>query len=102
MTELQQARINAHLEGRIIFQGKNVSKREMISMLKSQGAEFVAKEVPKIEPLSRMAFHLANNQQQRAHEKRMKEAGNKTVYEAVLPDGIIYDISKIQFTLATS
>lgn len=100
MANLQEKRIAAHLSSRIRFQGVEQSRAEMVQNLIAQGGKFEAREEPKIKPLSRMAFFRADNRQQRAHEQRMKEGGMKTVHVCILPDGVYYDVTKIQYDYA--
>lgn len=100
MTVLQDARKEKHLLSEVRFQGEIMTRREMVIRLQEAGSIFREVEVPKIKPLSRMAFFRADMKTQRDHEARMKAAGNKTVYEAETPEGILYDISKIQYDYA--
>ena len=100
MTNLQEKRIAAHLSSLIRFQGLEQTRAEMVQRLIAQGGKFEAREEPKVKPLSRMAFFRADNHQQRAHEKRMKEGGMKTVHICILPDGVFYDVTKIQYDYA--
>ena len=63
------------------FREKVASVREHIEAWHKAGElEVSTTQEPRIKPMSRMAYHRADQQQQDAHEKRMKEAGNKTVY----------------------
>lgn len=100
MTKLHDARKQSHLLSEIRFRGERMTRKDMIDRLLAEGAEFRALEVPKIKPMSRLEFFRADAKAQRDHEAKMKAAGNKTVFEAVTPQGWLYDISKIQYDYA--
>ena len=57
-----------------------LSRKELVRKLVERGDKPNTREEPKIKPLSRTAFNRADNREQRAHEEKMKAAGNKTVY----------------------
>lgn len=75
-----ERKANSTLHKEIRLDGKVMTLREAVEMLVARGEELSTEEEPKIKPMSRRAFNRANNQEQAAHERRMKEAGNKTVY----------------------
>ncbi len=69
------------LDKLVRFRDKVASVREHIEAWHKDGAlEVSTTQEPRIKPMSRTAFNRASQREQDAHEKRMKEAGNKTVY----------------------
>lgn len=77
---LSERKAKAVLEKDVSFGGKNMTLREVVEQLVASGAEVSSDEVDAIKPMSRMQFHRADQRQQDAHEKRVKEAGKKTLY----------------------
>ena len=75
-----ERKANSTLNKDVRIDGKVMTLREAVEMLVARGEELTTEEEPKIKPMSRREFNRADNRQQESHEKRMKEAGNKTVY----------------------
>lgn len=81
MTALQQGRVRKDLDAQIRIDGVVNTKRGHIkNMLKSGELKTSTIEEPKIKPMSRARFNRATAAEQRDHERRMAEAGNKTTY----------------------
>lgn len=76
------ARIKRVLSRKFRFSnGQVLSRRQRVEALHREGTLVVdTYEEPRIKPMSRLAFFRAEAHEQDAHERRMKEAGNKTVY----------------------
>lgn len=69
------------LDKLVRWRDKVASVREHIEAWHKAGELKVSTtQEPRIKPMSRTTFNRASQRQQDAHEKRMKEAGNKTVY----------------------
>ena len=81
-TPMQKGRIRKALAKQFRFGDDGImSVRERIENIHAgEGLATDTREEPKIQPMSRMRYHRANQQEQDAHEKKMREAGNKTVY----------------------
>lgn len=94
---ISERKANAVLDKDVNIEGKLMSLREAVGMIVNRGGELKTEEVPRIQPMSRKAYFRADNREQEAHEKRMKEAGNKTLYYV---GG--YDLGKTAFDYALS
>lgn len=81
------------------FEGVFMSQLEFVEKIISHGYVTSSEEVNKIQPMSRMAYFRATNEQQAAHEKKIKLAGKKTVY-SLSHDIYSYDIGKFEFDYA--
>ena len=69
------------LDKLVRWRDKVASVREHIEAWHKAGElEVSTTQEPRIKPMSRTTFNRASQREQDAHEKRMKEAGNKTVY----------------------
>lgn len=76
-----QELIRKALDKQYRFDGVVRSVREQVEWLSANGAlEVSTFEEPKIKPMSRTQFNRATQREQDAHEKKMREAGTKTVY----------------------
>jgi len=81
MTPLKKGRIRRALEKLHRFDGKVMSVRDRVEQLNTDGdLEASTTEENKIKPMSRTQYNRATNEEQAAHEKKMREAGMKTVY----------------------
>ena len=60
--------------------GPIIKVHEFIENIAKLGAKTRCLQVPKIKPLSRMAYFRATNEQQKAHELKMKQSGTKPEY----------------------
>lgn len=76
-----QELIRKALDKQYRFDGTVMTVRERIESLRESG-ELVTDsfEEPRIKPMSRVQFNRASQREQDAHEKKMREAGTKTVY----------------------
>ncbi|OQA30319.1 MAG: hypothetical protein BWY57_02915 [Betaproteobacteria bacterium ADurb.Bin341] len=73
--------IRKALSKELRFDGVVMSIRDRIEGEQKNGNLFVSTfEEPRIKPMSRTQFNRADNREQAAHEKKMRDAGNKTVY----------------------
>ena len=63
----------------IRLNGVVMPKHQFVEVLLSDGLAIHTEEEDKIQPMSRMAYFRATNEEQRAHETRIKVAGKKTV-----------------------
>lgn len=82
MSAMAAGRIKSALEKQIRFRDAGVmSIRERVeSLAKSGSLELSTFTESKIKPLSRAQFNRATQREQDAHERKMREAGDKTVY----------------------
>lgn len=73
--------IRKALSKELRFDGVVMSIRDRIEGAQKNGNLSVSTfEEPRIKPMSRTQFNRADNREQAAHEKKMRDAGNKTVY----------------------
>jgi len=76
-----QELIRKALDKQYRFDGTVMTVRERIESLHKSGLlETDTFEDPKIKPMSRAQFNRASQREQDAHEKKMREAGTKTIY----------------------
>jgi hypothetical protein len=92
---MQKGKSIAALSKMIRHNGVSKTKRQFIEDLVADGANTGTYEEDKIKPMSRMAFFKATDQQQREHEKKVKEAGKVTRY--MLGD---HEVSKTEYDYA--
>lgn len=92
---LQDARINAALDKPVRENGEQMTRRQWVERKVSDGLKTRITQEDRIKPMSRMAYFRANNEEQRAHERRVKEAGKKDVYW--IGD---YEVTKIEHDYA--
>ena len=78
---MRREKIWQTLEKLIRCSGEVMTRKVFIERLCAQGEKLNISYVDRIKDMSRMAFFRANNEQQRAYEKRQKEAGKKPEYE---------------------
>jgi hypothetical protein len=93
---MQRGKVVANLDTLVNVRGNIATVREQVRSLVNNGGVPSTREEPKIKPMSRMQAFRADQRQQDAHAKRMREAGNKTVY---LVDGV--DLGKTAYDYAT-
>ena len=62
-------------DNRVIF-----AKHHIREMVAKGDIKFKVLESPRIKPMSRIKYFRSTNEEQAAHEKRMKEGGNKKTY----------------------
>ena len=81
---------------------KIVTRKKMIEDLVTTGATTSTREESRVQPMSRTAFNRANQAEQDAHEKRIRNAGTKRVYSITNPvnTGSWYDITKTEYDYA--
>ena len=78
---MQAGKLKASLAKQYRFDGEVMTVQERVESLhKSGNLQVSSFEEPKIKPMSRTQFNRADNREQAAHERKMREAGNKTVY----------------------
>lgn len=78
---MQAGKLKASLAKQYRFDGEEMTVQERVESLhKSGNLQVSSFEEPKIKPMSRTQFNRADNREQAAHERKMREAGKKTVY----------------------
>lgn len=101
ITVAQVAKAKKHLADYIRYEGKVMTYAEMIHCCMRKGMVPDTCMEPRIKDMSRMASHRATNEEQYAHAKRQREAGNKTVYMMHREsDSLFVNISKTQYQYA--
>lgn len=81
LTPIKAGAARKALEKRVSASGKPTTIASFIEAQHADGTLAIdTEEVGKIKPMSRAAFNRADGREQAAHEKRMREAGTKTVY----------------------
>lgn len=84
MTAMQRGRIRSVLGKQFRFSrfgGRIMTRREYIDALHEAGDLSVSHHrEPRVKPMSRSQFNRATQAQQDAHERKMREGGEKTVY----------------------
>ncbi len=90
-------RAAATLDKQVRENGEFMTRRQWVERKVASGLKPVIKQEDRIKPMTRMQFFRATNEEQRAHEKRIKEAGKKDVYW--LGD---YEVTKTEHDLAVS
>lgn len=104
MTNIEKAhaaRKDKELNKPILYFNKEMSRKEFVETLiqLQHGKPYIYKE-PKIKPMSRTAFFCATQQEQDRHERRMREAGDKTCYAIMMPEGGFHTVPKIVYDYA--
>ncbi|WP_019023065.1 hypothetical protein [Thioalkalivibrio sp. ALE23] len=96
MSPMQKGLAKKRLSKVLRFSGEVMSRKEMIDRAAESGAlETNTQEVPRVAPMSKRRINRADNREHMEHEKRMKEAGTKTIYTV---NG--YEIPKIAYEYA--
>lgn len=80
LDRMRKGKVVKTLNGKRNFDGKIMTIKEKIKELVDNNAEIFTREEDVIQPMSRRQYNNATQQEQDAHERRMKEAGKKTVY----------------------
>ena len=96
-TPMQAGKIREALAKQYRFDGVVRTVRQQVEWLHANGGlEVSTFDEPKIKPMSRAQFNRATQREQDAHEKKMREAGTKTVYLVGGSDlgKIAYDYAK--------
>ena len=94
---MQRGKIFKALEKKWTHEAKVQTTKQIIDNAFAKGdLELTTEEVPRIKDMTRLQEFRATGEQQRAHERRQKEAGNKTVYRV---NGL--DLGKIAYDYAT-
>lgn len=76
-----QELIRKALDKQVRFNGEVMTVRQYVELKASAGTlDPGSFDEPKVKPMSRTQFNRASQREQDAHEKRMREAGTKTVY----------------------
>ena len=83
--------------------GLTVTRKKMIKDLIDAGATTNTREENKVQPMSRKRFNRATQAEQDAHDRRIKEAGTKTVYTISYPEKpeSWYVITKTEYDYAS-
>ncbi len=92
---LQEARTDAALDRQVRENGEITTRRQWVERKVAEGLKTRITQEDRIKPMSRMQFFRANNEEQRAHERKIKEAGKKDVYW--IGD---YEVTKIEHDYA--
>ena len=93
---LQEARTDTALDKEVSENGKRMTRRQWVEGKVAEGLPTRITQEDRIKPMSRMQFFRANNEEQRAHERKIKEAGKKDVFW--IGD---YEVTKIEHDYAT-
>lgn len=94
---LQEARTDAALDKQVRENGEVLTRRQWVERKVAEGLKTKITQEDRIKPMSRMAFFRANNEEQRAHDRKVKEAGKKDVYW--IGD---YEVTKIEHDYANA
>ncbi len=96
MPPMQRGKAIASLNALVRVDGEaDTIKSHVEKMVAAGRVELATREEPKIKPMSRTEYNRASQREQEAHEKRMREAGTKTVYTV---NG--YDLGKTAYDYA--
>ena len=95
MNRLKRGQVIKALNKKISASGKIISRKALVRKLIEEGKPTSTSEVDKIKPMSRRQDFGANQQEQDAHARKIKEAGKKTVYSV---GG--YDLGKTAYDYA--
>lgn len=77
---LQESRADAALDKEVLDNGERMTRRQWVERKVAEGLTTRVTQEDRIKPMSRMQFFRANNEEQRAHERRIKEGGKKDVF----------------------
>ena len=77
---LQEARADAALDRPVRENGEQMTRRRWVERKVAEGLKTKVTQEDRIKPMSRMAYFRANNEEQRAHDRKVKEAGKKDVF----------------------
>ena len=77
---LDKARDLKTLEKKYNFDGKVMSSKEFVEQAMDNGAEIKEREVNKLDYPSKTRWNRMNGYEQEQYERRIKEAGKKTIY----------------------
>lgn len=77
---LDESRRDATLDREVSDNGERMTRRQWVERKVAEGLKTKVTQEDRIKPMSRMQFFRANNEEQRAHEKKIKEAGKKDVF----------------------
>lgn len=78
--DIANIRRDATLDKQTSENGEVMTRREWVQRKVAEGLKPAIKQEDRIKPMSRMQFFRASNEEQRAHERRVKAAGKKDVY----------------------
>lgn len=71
---------DSRLDKMVSDNGEQMTRRQWVERKLADGLKPNTTQEDKIKPMSRSQFNRASNEEQRAHERRVKEAGKKDVY----------------------
>ncbi len=91
----RKAKVLKTLNKQTRVNGEIKTRKKMIEDLVAEGVEISTRRENKVKPLSRQASFKASQQEQDAHEAKIKAAGKKTVYSV---GG--YDVTKTEYDYA--
>ncbi len=95
MNPMQRGKALAALNKAFLFDGKAMMRKEKIRELIAAGETTDSMEVDAIKPWTNSQWNRATGEQQRAHERKVAEAGKKTLYFVGN-----YDLGKIGYDYA--
>lgn len=90
------ARARIALEKQVRLDGVVMPSHSFIHTLIARGLEPSVRQEDRIKPMSRMANFRATNEEQRAHERKIKEGGTVAVYSVGN-----YDVGAFEYALAS-
>lgn len=90
-----ERRANAVLDRPVREGEEQMTRRQWVERKVAEGLKARITQEDRIKPMSRMAYFRASNEEQRAHERKVKEAGKKDTYW--IGD---YEVSKIEHDYA--
>lgn len=77
---MQKGRILASLNKQLRFDGKVMTIKDKVKEIIAEGGELRTEQENIIKPMSRTRWNRADNKQQAEHERKIRDAGKKTVY----------------------
>lgn len=99
-TALKSGQAKKALSSSCIYANDLMTQAVLVETLVAAGRVPVKCEVDKIKPMTRRAFNRADNDEQRAHERKIEEAGKKTLYTLNSHDGFEMDVGVFGYAYA--
>lgn len=97
----QRAKAKAHLADLVRYNNVVMKREEMVRCCLDKGLLPDTRLFPRIKDMSRRAYNRATNAEQYEHQKRQREAGNKTVYVMYRKhDTVFVGVTKTQYSHA--
>ncbi len=94
---ISQLKADAALDKQVTEGGKTMTRRQWVEGKVAEGLDPRVTQEDKIKPMSRAQFNRATNEEQRAHERKVKAAGKKDVYWIGN-----YEVTKAEYDYAAS